>query len=90
MTVIPIALWFVLGAGVGGLSFRSLEWTVARLNSAKGGAAWIVPGMVMRWAGAALLLILALGADWRAGLGAAAGYILAGRLMLARGIGRQY
>lgn len=86
--MMPVVLWFFLGALAGGWSVGSIQRTVARLDPAVPGKARIVPGMILRWAAAVLLIACALRADAVCGLAAAAGHILAGRLALARGIGR--
>ena len=81
-------IWFIPGAACGVLSTLSMEWTVARLEPGRGGAARIMPGMLLRWAAAAALILFALRADWTAGLAAVAGHILAGRLLLVYRAGR--
>jgi hypothetical protein len=88
--LILYALWFGSGAVCGGLCVESIRRTVARLGPGCDGAAAvrIAPGRMFRWAAAAALLLAAVSADWACGLAAAAGYLVAGRLLLAREIGR--
>jgi hypothetical protein len=86
--MMPVILWFCLGVLVGGWSVGSIERTVARLDPAVPGKARIVPGMILRRAAAALLLVCALRGGAVCGLAAAAGHILAGRILLAYRAGR--
>jgi hypothetical protein len=83
-------LWAGAGAIVGGLSFLNLQWTVVHLSPGKAAAsAWpALGGMLLRWSAAAVLLLAALRMGGDCGLAAFCGYMLAGRLLLARGIGR--
>ena len=78
-----VLVWVILGAACGMMSALSLEWTVVRLEPGRGWAVQIVLGMLLRWAAAAVLLVFAVRTDWTAGLAAAAGFILAGRALLA-------
>jgi cbb3-type cytochrome oxidase subunit 1 len=89
--MILCALWFGLGAVCGWLGTLSMQWSIERLDPADGAAVagWVGLGMMLRLTAAAALLLIALRMEAPYGLSAFAGHLLAGRLALARSMGRR-
>jgi hypothetical protein len=89
--MILCALWFGLGAVCGWLGMLSIQWSIERLGPANGAAGMgrVGLGMMLRLTAAAGLLLIALRMGAPYGLSAFAGHLLAGRLALARSMGRR-